>query len=79
MQRFMAELSRTIEKAEFEKSWHNAPGGDAGPKVEFVFAGRRVSVFVHSDADHQWPMANFYKTFSAAIRRLNSECNVRWL
>jgi len=79
MQRFVAELSSAIEKVEFEKSWNGDPERGAEPKVEFAFSGRRVSAVVHSDIAHQWPMANFHRTFSAAIRRLNGLCNVRWL
>jgi len=79
MQRFVAELSSSIEKSEFEKSWHSDPKLHPEPKVEFAFTGRRVSAVVHSDAAHQWPLASFHQTFSAAIRRLNSVCNVRWL
>jgi hypothetical protein len=79
MQRFVAELSSPIEKSAFERSWHSDPSLDAEPKVEFAFAGQRVSAVVHSDLAHQWPLASFHRSFSAAIRRLNSVCNVRWL
>jgi hypothetical protein len=79
MQRFVAELSSAVEKIEFEKLWQSDPDRSAEPKVEFAFTGRRVSVIVHSDTAHQWPMASFHRTFSAAIRRLNSVCNIRWL
>jgi hypothetical protein len=79
MQRFVAELSSPIEKADFERSWQSGPGRDARPKVEFAFMGPRVSVVVHSDIEDRWPMANFYQAFSATVRRLNSNCNVRWL
>ena len=79
MQRFVAELSTAIEKVDFEKSWHSDPNRHPEPKVEFAFAGRRVSAVVHSDTAHQWPLASFHQSFSAAIRRLDGVCNVRWL
>jgi hypothetical protein len=79
MQRFVAELSRSIDKSEFEKSWHSDTCRQAEPKVEFAFEGRRVSAVVHSDLAHHWPLASFHQTFSAAIRRMNAVCNIRWL
>jgi hypothetical protein len=85
MQRFIAELSRPIEKAEFERSWSSHESLDATQanatqaKVEFAFDGRRVSAVVHSDSSHQWPSVSFRQSFSAAIRRLDGVCNVRWL
>jgi hypothetical protein len=79
MQRFVAELSSTVKKAEFEKSWYGDPCLHTEPKVEFAFTGHRVSVVVHSDLAHQWPLASFHRTFSAAVRRLDSVCNIRWL
>jgi len=79
MQRFMAELSSRVDKTDFEKSWHSDPTLSSEPKVEFAFAGQRVSAVVHSDSAGQWPSASFHNTFSAAIRRLDRTCNVRWI
>jgi hypothetical protein len=79
MQRFVAELSHPIMRCDFEKSWNSERTLNAEPKVEFVFAGRTVSSVVHSDVSSQWPSANFHQTFSAAIRRLDRACNIRWL
>lgn len=79
MQRFMAQLSSPVDKTEFEKSWHSDPALGSEPKVEFVFVGQTVSAVVHTDSTGQWPSARFHETFSAAIRRLNRACNVRWL
>lgn len=80
MQRFLAELSTVIEQAAFEQSWHNDPSfDDARPKVDFAFDGRRVSALVNSDRLERWPSESFYRTFSAAVRRVNRACNVRWL
>ena len=80
MQRLVAELSNTIERAEFERSWQSDPSlSDTQPKVEFAFAGRRVSVVIHSNVSDQWPSASFHQSFSAAVRRVDGFCNIRWL
>jgi hypothetical protein len=80
MQRFLAELSTDIEQAVFEQSWRNDPSfGGAPPKVDFAFDGRRVTALVDSDRLERWPAESFYRTFSAAVRRVNSVCNIRWL
>lgn len=80
MQRLVAELSNPIEKTDFERSWQSDQSlDDTRPKVDFAFAGRRVSVVIHSDASALWPSASFHKTFSAAIRRVDGVCNIRWL
>jgi len=80
MQRFVAELSTGIEKAEFERSWRSDLSlNDKQPKVEFTFDGRRVSAVIDSDSPVRWPSASFYRTFSAAIRRIDRACNIRWL
>jgi hypothetical protein len=80
MQRFVAELSVLIDRGDFEKSWQTeAITKSSQPKVDFVFAGSRVSSAVHSETANPWPSASFHATFSATIRRLNGACNVRWL
>jgi hypothetical protein len=80
MQRFMAELSTPIEKTEFEKSWHTDPSlNEKQPRVELTFQGCRVSAVIDSDLAERWAPAIFYRDFSAAIRRIDRACNVRWL
>jgi hypothetical protein len=80
MQRFVAELSSPVEKIAFERSWHSDQSlDDKQPKVEFAFTGCRVSAVIHSGLSDQWPSASFHRTFSAAIRRLDGACNIRWL
>jgi hypothetical protein len=64
---------------DFERSWHGDLTHNRELKVEFVFVGQRVSAVVHSDSGSPWPSTGFHQTFSAAIRRLNRACNVRWL
>jgi hypothetical protein len=80
MQRFIAELSTPIEKSDFEKSWLSAPAlNDKQPKVEFTFQGRRISAVIDSDSSVHWASASFYQSFSAAVRRIDRTCNIRWL
>jgi hypothetical protein len=75
----MAQLSSPVDKIDFERSWLSNPALGVEPKVEFLFTGQTVSALVHSDLAGQWPSASFHQTFSAAIRRLDRACNVRWL
>jgi hypothetical protein len=80
MQRFVAELSTAIEQAAFEQSWSGDSTLDGKqPKVAFTFDGRRVSALVDSEDSARWPSASFYRTFSAAVRRVDRTCNIRWL
>jgi hypothetical protein len=80
MQRFVAELSNSIAKADFEGAWRADESLVAEqPNVKFTFDGRRVSVIIDTDASAPWPSVHFHRTFSAAIRRVDSACNVRWL
>lgn len=80
MQRFIAELSTPIEQAEFERSWHcDESLNGKHPMVEFTFDRRRVMALIDSDASERWVSASFYRAFSAAIRRIDRNCNIRWL
>ena len=80
MQRFIAELSAPIERADFESSWHSDQAlPENQPKVAFTFSGRRVSAVIDSDPPQQWTSDSFYRMFSAAVRRIDKACNIRWL
>ena len=80
MQRFVAELSTVIEEADFDRSWDRDQAlNDKQPKVKFTFSGRRVSALVDSGTSERWPTSSFYRTFSAAVRRVDHACNIRWL
>ena len=80
MQMFIAQLSTPIEKSDFETSWSSDPCPEGKrPKVQFTFAGRKVSAIIDSEASERWPAPSFYRAFSAAIRRIDSACNIRWL
>ena len=79
MQRFIAELSNLVDKSAFEKSWQSNTARKPDFKVEFAFSGRRVFITVHSDFPEEWPAGDLYRIFTAAIRRVDRSCNVRWL
>jgi hypothetical protein len=79
MQRFIAELSKLVDKSEFERSWQSDTARKPDFKVEFGFSGRRVSITVHSDLPGEWPSDDLYRIFTAVIRRIDRSCNVRWL
>jgi hypothetical protein len=80
MQRFVAELSIPIAKADFEKSWASDSSLTDGqqPAVDFTFDQCKVLAIIHSDSTKRWECASFYRSFSAAIRRVDRSCNVRW-
>jgi hypothetical protein len=80
MQRFIAELSTAIEEAAFERSWRSDQSlHEKQPNVKFTFSGRRVSAVIDSESSERWASASFYRTFSAAVRRVDQACNIRWL
>ena len=80
MQRFVAELSVPIEQAAFERSWHcDESLNSEHQKVEFTFDHRRVLAIINSDSSERWVTTSFYRTFSAAVRRIDHSCNIRWL
>jgi hypothetical protein len=80
MQRFIAELSTTIGEEEFGRSWRSDPSlNDEQLNVKFTFTGRRVSAVIDSQSPGSWASPSFYRTFSAAVRRVDHSCNIRWL
>ena len=79
MQRFIAELSSVIGKAEFDRSWQSEVSARAELKVDFAFDGRRVSATIHSESDSPWDSQSFRRAFSRVIRRINVSCSVRWI
>jgi len=80
MQRFVAELSVAIEQAAFERSWHRDESlNGKHPTVEFTFEHRRVLAVINSDASERWVSTSFYRSFTAAVRRIDRSCNIRWL
>jgi hypothetical protein len=80
MQRFIAELSTPIEQAAFERSWRSDESiNGKHPKAEFSFDHCRVMAVINSDAAERWVSTSFYRMFSAAVRRIDRNCNIRWL
>lgn len=80
MQMFIAELSTAIERVEFERSWRSVPAVDGDQRrVEFNFVGRKISAIIDSESAERWPSASFYRAFSAAVHRVDRDCNIRWL
>lgn len=80
MQRFVAELSTAIGEKDFERSWRSDESlNDKQLNVKFTFTVRRVSAVVNSDSPERWASPSFHRTFSAAVRRVDHSCNIRWL
>ena len=79
MQRFIAELSSVIEKAEFDRLWQSEASARAELRVDFAFDGRRISATIHSESDSPWDSQSFRPAFTRVIRRINASCNVRWI
>jgi hypothetical protein len=80
MQRFIAQLSTPIAQADFERSWSSdvSVTGDHKP-VKFTFDVCKVLAVIDSEFAERWESASFYRTFSAAIRRVDRACNIRWV
>jgi len=80
MQRFVAELSTAIGEEDFEKSWRSDPSLNPEQlNAKFTFTGRRISAVYDSKSSERWAAPSFYRTFSAAVRRIDHSCNIRWL
>jgi len=79
MQRFVAELTNLIDKAEFERSWQRDAVINPNFAVQFRFDGRKVSMMVENRSANHWQSDSFHQAFSAAIRRVDQNCSVRWL
>jgi hypothetical protein len=79
MQRFIAELSKLIETAEFERAWQDDSAKNPNVAVVFAFAGRRVTITIDSLLSPPWRPDDLHRTFSRAIHRVDQHCNIRWL
>jgi len=79
MQQFIAELSKVIDQAEFEKYWRCYSVTNPGFTVGFGFTGRRISIRIESSQPERWGSENFRRIFSRAVREVDRECNVRWI
>jgi hypothetical protein len=79
MQRFVAELSGLIDKADFQRSWNSNLNVSLDWTVDFGFVRRRISITIDSKLSNKWQSDDFYRTFSSAVRRVDQHCNIRWL
>ncbi len=80
MQLFVAELSTAIGEADFERSWRSDQSlNDNQQKVKFSFSGQRISAVVDSSSPERWASSSFHRTFSAAVRRVDRSCDIRWI
>jgi hypothetical protein len=79
MQRFIAELSSLIDKEAFDNSWRSDGVANPNYSVDFGFVGRRVSITIESTQADRWGSVSFQRTFSSAVRRVDHNCNVRWI
>ena len=79
MQVFIAELSTQIDPAEFEKSWNSREAENPFLKVDFAFTGQRVSMKLEPGPEGRWPSESVHKSFSSAVRRVDRNCNIRWI
>lgn len=79
MQVFIAELSNLIDQGEFEKSWNGDSTGNPFLKVDFAFTGRRISIKLESSPLGRWQSDSVHRTFSSAVRRVDKDCNIRWI
>lgn len=79
MQKFIAELSSILDKGEFEKAWMSDSSVDPSFTVDFGFAGRTVSISIESSHTDRWQSDSFHQAFSKAVRRVDQNCNIRWI
>jgi hypothetical protein len=79
MQVFVAVLSNLIDRGEFEKSWRIDCTGDLFPDAGFTFTGRTISLRLEPGPDGRWQTEIVHKTLSSAVRRVDQNCNIRWM
>jgi hypothetical protein len=80
MQRFVAQLSTPIAQADFERSWASDVSLTANHQpVKFTFDVCKVLAVIDTENAERWACDSFYRTFSAAIRRVDRTCNIRWV
>jgi hypothetical protein len=79
MQVFVAVLSNLIDRDEFEKSWHSDRFVSPFPEVAFEFAGRTISIKLEPGPVGRWQTDVVHRTFSSVVRRVDQNCNIRWM
>jgi hypothetical protein len=78
MQLFVAVLSNAIDPGEFEKSWH-ACGGNLFPDSGFSFAEKKISLMLEPGPNGRWQTETVHRTLASAVRRIDQNCNIRWI
>lgn len=79
MQLFVAILSTPIDQCEFEKSWRLNGAGNLFKDAGLSFAGRRISLAIEPGPEGRWPVEMIHRTLSDAVRRVDQNCNIRWI
>ena len=79
MQVFVAVLSNPIDRGEFEKSWRLDCAGSLYPGAGFVIAGQKISLTLEPGPDGRWQTEVVHRTLSSAVRRVDHNCNIRWM
>jgi hypothetical protein len=79
MQVFVAVLSNPIDQSEFEKSWRLDCAGSLSPGAGFSFAGRKISMMLEPGPDGRWQTEIVHRRLSSAVRRVDQNCNIRWV
>jgi hypothetical protein len=79
MQMSIAELSNLIDRGEFEKSWQSDGSVNPFLKVNFGFAGRRISIKLEPGPAGRWKSESVHRSFSSAVRRVDPRCSIRWI
>jgi len=79
MQVFIAELSNLIDHDELKKSWDSDDSVNPYAKVDFAFAGRRISITLEPGRAGRWQTESVHRSFSCAVRRVDGRCNIRWI
>jgi hypothetical protein len=79
MQVFVAVLSNPIDRNEFEKSWRLDGAGNLFLDAGFSFAGQKISVTLEPGPEGRWQTEMVHRRLSSAIRRVDQNCNIRWM
>jgi hypothetical protein len=79
MQVFVAVLSNLIDEGEFQKSWRLDCAGNLFADASVAIAGRKISLMLEPGPDGRWQTEVVHRTLSSAVRRVDQNCNIRWM
>ena len=79
MQVFVALLSNVIDQGKLETSWHSDRSVDPLSEVVFAFNGRQISMTFELGPSGRWQSESVHRAFSKAVRRVDQDCNIRWM